>query len=175
MMCRDRKELRPTGIQYPLSVVCVTVVQDTRITTLGSRRVTWSKFPTRDPQFLEWLTNLTCYLEPYARYVWTYMFVCTKKHGVDYAENISRHRTKFSRPGNQAPGFVHPWCSLWMNIVSVALIFNPCITDWVQYVPRLGIFFNRSRWYRVTDLPVRFFVLWSPLDTKLLRSEYIVF
>ena len=22
-------------------------------------------------------------------------------------------------------GFVHPWCSLWMEIVSVALIFNP--------------------------------------------------
>jgi len=84
--------------------------------------------------------------------MWTIIFVCTENHGVDYAVNISRHRTKFSRPGNQAPGFLHPWCSLWMKIVYVSLISNLCITDWVQNVPRLVIFFNTSRWYRVTEL-----------------------
>jgi hypothetical protein len=49
-MCRDEKELRATGIHYLLSVVSVTVVQDTRITILGFRRVARSKFATGDPQ-----------------------------------------------------------------------------------------------------------------------------
>ena len=35
----------------------------------------------------------------------------------------------------------------------------PGITDWVQNVPRLGLFFNRSQWYEVTGLPVFIFVL----------------
>jgi len=44
--------------------------------------------------------------------------------------------------------------------------FNPLFTDWVQNVPRHGIFFNNSRWYNATILPIFLLVHWSPIDTK---------
>ena len=39
-------------------------------------------------------------------------------------------------------------------------------TDWVQNVPRRGIFLHNSRWYRVTILPIFLFVRLNPTDTK---------
>jgi hypothetical protein len=36
---------------------------------------------------------------------------------------------------------------------------NPLITDWVQNVPMLGLFFNSSQWYIATILPFFLFVL----------------
>jgi hypothetical protein len=38
--------------------------------------------------------------------------------------------------------------------IPALLYINPLFTDWVQNVPRLGIFLNNSRWYRVTILPI---------------------
>jgi len=43
---------------------------------------------------------------------------------------------------------------------------NPSFTDWVQNVPRCGIFLNTSHLYRVTILPIFLFVHWSPTDIK---------
>ena len=60
---------------------------------------------------------------------------------------------------------------LWKEM----FLLNPSITDWVQNVPRLCLFFNSSRWCTVTALPIFLFVLWSPLDTKLLCSMYATF
>jgi hypothetical protein len=31
-----------------------------------------------------------------------------------YAENIGPHSAEFISPGNQAPGFVHPWIAVAM-------------------------------------------------------------
>ena len=39
-------------------------------------------------------------------------------------------------------------------ICHLRVLFNTSFTDWVQNVPRCGIFLNSSRWYRVTMLPV---------------------
>jgi hypothetical protein len=33
------------------------------------------------------------------------------------------------------------------------------MTQWVQNVPRLGLYFNSSRWYRITVLLTYIFVL----------------
>ena len=41
---------------------------------------------------------------------------------------------------------------------------NPLITDWVQNVTMLGLFFDSSRWYKATILQVFLFVLWSPVS-----------
>jgi hypothetical protein len=38
------------------------------------------------------------------------------------------------------------------------LYINSSSTDWVQNVPRCGIFLNNSRWYTVTILPIFLFV-----------------
>jgi hypothetical protein len=54
------------------------------------------------------------------------------------------------------------------------LTFNPSFTHWVQNVPRRGIFFNNSRWYRVTKLPFFLFVHLSPTD-KIITIRYICY
>ena len=41
---------------------------------------------------------------------------------------------------------------------TVPIILNPSFTDWVQDVPRRGIFLNNSRRYRVPILPIFLFV-----------------
>jgi hypothetical protein len=52
---------------------------------------------------------------------------------------------------------------------------NPSSTEWVQDVPRSGIFLNNSRWYRVTILPIFLFVHWSPKDTKYHSAHIFAF
>lgn len=37
-----------------------------------------------------------------------HILVCTGKNN-NYAANITRHRVKFSRPGDQTPGICAPW------------------------------------------------------------------
>jgi len=54
---------------------------------------------------------------------------------------------------------------------------KPWITEWVQNLPRLGLFLNSFWWYKLTGLTVFLFVFWSHHNTKLLLllcSEYIV-
>jgi hypothetical protein len=45
-------------------------------------------------------------------------------------------------------------------------IFNVLRSEWLQNIPRLGIFLNNSCRCRVTILPIFLFVHWSPSDTK---------
>ena len=40
----------------------------------------------------------------------------------------------------------------------VLLYINSLFTDWVQNLPRCGIFLNNSRWYTVIILPIFLFV-----------------
>ena len=56
-------------------------------------------------------------------------------------------------------------CVCVCGIKSV-LIFNLRFTDWVQNVPRCGIFLNNSLWYKVTILPIFLSAVYSPTDTK---------
>jgi hypothetical protein len=30
----------------------------------------------------------------------------------------------------------------------ICILFNPWITDWIENIPRLGLFSNSSQWYR---------------------------
>jgi hypothetical protein len=46
------------------------------------------------------------------------------------------------------------------------LYINPSFTDWGQNVSRCGIFFNNSRHYTLTILPIFLSVHCSPTDTK---------
>jgi hypothetical protein len=48
---------------------------------------------------------------------------------------------------------------------AACVYLNPSFSDWVQNIPRPGIFLNNSRWYRVTILPIFLFVHCSPTDT----------
>jgi hypothetical protein len=41
------------------------------------------------------------------------------------------------------------------------ITLKPSITDWVENVLWRAIFFNSSRWYRVTVLPIFLFVHFS--------------
>jgi hypothetical protein len=52
---------------------------------------------------------------------------------------------------------------------------NPSITDWVQNVPMLGLFFNSSRWYIATILLFFLFVLWSPVSKDYHYAANILF
>ena len=67
-----------------------------------------------------------------------------------------------------------PWRT--KHVAFIDSIIKLSFTDWVQNVPRGGIFLNNSRWYRVTVLPIFLFVHWSSTDTKWTSfGTYIAF
>jgi len=58
---------------------------------------------------------------------------------------------------------ISPCKTLLKNVINnehtpALLYINSSFTDWVQNVPRCGIFLNNSRWYTVTILPIFLFV-----------------
>jgi len=58
-----------------------------------------------------------CYLAFSARYVEVMHNFASGGGGANYsiyAETIGPHSAEFSSPGNQAPGYVHPWIAVAM-------------------------------------------------------------